>query len=102
MTSRRRFGFLAASAAAVAMLPAANSPLDAIAQKYVRLVLALGIHDPDYVDAFYGPAAWRDEVQKAKPALGSSGPKRWHSRQSWRRRLPHRHRKNWRICGIVT
>lgn len=69
MTSRRRFGFLAASAAAAAILPAADSPLDAIAQKYVRLVLALGVHDPDYVDAFYGPAAWRDEVQKAKPAL---------------------------------
>ena len=35
---------------------AENGPIDQIAQPYVRLVLALGQHDPDYVDAFYGPA----------------------------------------------
>jgi hypothetical protein len=36
------------------------------AQRYVRLVLALGEHDSDYVDAYYGPAALRDEVRAAQ------------------------------------
>ena len=29
------------------------------AEPYVRLVLALGHHDSDYVDAYYGPEEWR-------------------------------------------
>ncbi len=66
MVSRRRFGMFSASAAAALAMP--TDPLDLIAQKYVRLVLAVGLHDPDYVDAFYGPAAWKDEVGKAKPS----------------------------------
>ncbi len=32
------------------------------AESYVRLVLAMGVHDPDYVDAYYGPPEWREEV----------------------------------------
>lgn len=39
------------------------------AVEYVRLVLAVGEHDPDYVDAYYGPAQWREEVKAQKPAL---------------------------------
>lgn len=35
--------------------------MDAIAEEYVRLVLALGRHDPLYVDAYYGPPEWREE-----------------------------------------
>jgi len=30
-----------------------------LAERYVRLVLGIGHHDPDYVDAYYGPAGWR-------------------------------------------
>ena len=26
-----------------------------LAERYIKLVLALGQHDPDYVDAYYGP-----------------------------------------------
>jgi len=60
--------------------PAASTPADTrspsaaevralnpIAEAYVKLVLALGQHDPDYVDAYYGPVEW-------KPAAGA--PKR--------------------------
>ena len=43
-------------------------PLDPLAERYVRLVLALGRHDPDFVDAYYGPPAWRDAAGQA-PAL---------------------------------
>ncbi|HYI12497.1 MAG TPA: hypothetical protein VEK57_25815 [Thermoanaerobaculia bacterium] len=39
------------------------------AEQYVRLVLAMGEHDADYVDSYYGPAAWRDEVRAAKRSL---------------------------------
>jgi hypothetical protein len=39
------------------------------AERYVRLVLAMGEHDADYVDAYYGPSSWRDEVRLAKPPL---------------------------------
>lgn len=40
----------------------APAPLDDAARKYVELVLALGVHDPDFVDAYYGPSALRDEA----------------------------------------
>ncbi len=33
--------------------------MDTIAEDYVKLVLAVGQHDPDYVDAYYGPAEWK-------------------------------------------
>ncbi|MFP5245979.1 MAG: hypothetical protein ACLGH0_04745, partial [Thermoanaerobaculia bacterium] len=39
------------------------------ALRYVRLVLAMGEHDADYVDAYYGPAALREEVRAQKPSL---------------------------------
>ena len=35
-------------------------PLDPLAERYVRLVLALGHHDRDFVDAYYGPPEWRE------------------------------------------
>jgi len=43
--------------------------MNAAAEQYVRLVLAMGEHDADYVDAYYGPAAWRDEVRAARWSL---------------------------------
>ena len=36
--------------------------MDSIAERYVKLVLALGTHDADYVDAYYGPPAWKAEA----------------------------------------
>jgi hypothetical protein len=30
-----------------------------LAERYVRLVLGIGHHDADYVDAYYGPVDWR-------------------------------------------
>lgn len=33
-----------------------------IAEQYVRLILAVGQHDADYVDAYYGPPEWKAEV----------------------------------------
>ena len=39
------------------------------AERYVKLVLSMGEHDSDYVDSYYGPAAWREEVRATRPTL---------------------------------
>ena len=44
-------------------------PVNAVAEKYAHLVLALGQHDPDYVDAFYGPAEWKTDAEQKKQSL---------------------------------
>jgi hypothetical protein len=45
--------------------------MDAVAERYVRLVLAVGEHDEAYVDAYYGPADRREEVAMARPDLAT-------------------------------
>jgi hypothetical protein len=58
--------------------PAAAAPrdsLDAIARDYVRLVLEIGERDEGYVDAYYGPPAWRAAAHanpRALPALAAA------------------------------
>lgn len=47
----------------------AEARLDDVAERYVRLVLGIGLHDAAYVDAYYGPPEWRDEVESAAPTL---------------------------------
>src|SRR5215210_4706077 len=42
-----------------------------IAEQYVRLVLAVGLHDPDYVDAYYGPADWKPAAKSGLDELGT-------------------------------
>jgi hypothetical protein len=49
----------------------AIDPYRAVAEQYVKLVLAVGQHDADYVDAFYGPPAWRTEAEAAKMPLAA-------------------------------
>jgi arylsulfatase A-like enzyme len=48
--------------------PQAN-PMNTIAERYVKLVLAVGQHDADYVDAFYGPAEWKAAAERQKAPL---------------------------------
>src|SRR5947208_17056750 len=43
--------------------------VNSVAERYVHLVLALGQHDPDYVDAFYGPPEWKTQAEKEKKSL---------------------------------
>ena len=47
--------------------------MNPLAERYVKLVLALGQHDPDYVDAFYGPAEWKTQAEKEKKSLDAIG-----------------------------
>jgi hypothetical protein len=50
-----------------------DDAMNAVAERYVHLVLALGQHDPDYVDAFYGPAEWKTQAEKEKKSLDAIG-----------------------------
>jgi hypothetical protein len=52
------------------ILSAENDAMNALAERYVKLVLALGQHDADYVDAYYGPPEWRKEADSGKRPLG--------------------------------
>ncbi|HTO75773.1 MAG TPA: hypothetical protein VMQ61_06820 [Thermoanaerobaculia bacterium] len=80
---KRNSGLVAATLAAAlaggaGQTPAAAAPtpvsdtvrtMNEAAERYVRLVLALGQHDKDYVDAFYGPEEWRKDAEAQKRPL---------------------------------
>jgi hypothetical protein len=51
----------------------AADAMNAVAEQYARLVLALGQHDADYVDAFYGPPEWKTQAEKEKKSLDTIG-----------------------------
>jgi hypothetical protein len=47
----------------------AADAMNTLAERYVHLVLALGQHDPDYVDAVSGPAEWKTQAEKERKSL---------------------------------
>jgi hypothetical protein len=49
--------------AACATAPAPTSDLNALAERYVRLSLEIGTHEEGYIDAYYGPEAWKTEAE---------------------------------------
>jgi hypothetical protein len=49
----------------------ATDPWRALAERYVKLVLAIGPHDADYVDAYYGPPEWRTEAEASPVPLAT-------------------------------
>ena len=63
------FAISAVACLAAAALAAQPAPMNNIAERYVKLVLAVGQHDADYVDAFYGPAEWKTEAERRKLPL---------------------------------
>jgi hypothetical protein len=56
-----------ANAASPSPTPAMPTSVNEIAEAYVKLVLAMGQHDPDYVDAYYGPPEWKKQSETKKP-----------------------------------
>ena len=48
-----------------------NKELNSIAEPYTKLVLAVGQHDADYVDAYYGPKEWSEEAKTEKKPLST-------------------------------
>jgi hypothetical protein len=43
--------------------------MNQVAESYVKLVLAVGSHDADYVDAYYGPPEWKAQADSSTIAL---------------------------------
>jgi len=59
---RRVASFLSCTAALATLAACSTTPMptiDAVAEQYVKLVLAVGQHDADYVDAYYGDPSWK-------------------------------------------
>ena len=52
----RRHALLALTAASCSRQ---SSDMNSLAERYVKLILAIGEHDPNYVDAYYGPPEWK-------------------------------------------
>jgi hypothetical protein len=46
-----------------------SSPMNQVAESYVKLALAVGKHDGDYVDAYYGPAEWKAQADSTTVPL---------------------------------
>jgi hypothetical protein len=61
--------FLAACAGREPAPPPPPVSMNAIAEAYVKLVLALGELDSSYVDAYYGPPQWREQAHRQTRAL---------------------------------
>ena len=60
---------LLAGAALATLGHAQARTMDEAAEQYVKLVLAVGQHDTDYVDAYYGPPEWRAAAEASKKSL---------------------------------
>jgi hypothetical protein len=65
----RSVGFIPEDLNPAIVLAAENDAMNALAERYVKLVLAMGQHDADYVDAYYGPPEWRKAVEAGKRPL---------------------------------
>jgi hypothetical protein len=63
------YALAACLAVMVTMHAAENDSMNALAERYVKLVLALGQHDADYVDAYYGPPQWQKDTEGAQRPL---------------------------------
>jgi hypothetical protein len=64
----RAAAWLAAASLGLAAHGSAAAMTD-LAERYVKLVLAVGVHDADYVDAYYGPPEWRTEAAAARRGI---------------------------------
>lgn len=62
---------LVAAAAGLVCGAAWAAPVQQVADSYVRLVLAIGQHDPNYVDAYYGPPQLQEEAVRNQQSLAA-------------------------------
>ena len=77
-----RFGLLALLVLLAACAPKTApqtatraDPLNDIARQYVMLSLEIGTHEDGYIDAYYGPAEWKQQAEasaRALPALAQA------------------------------
>ena len=91
-----------AATLSVAAQPPQPTPMNSIAERYVKLVLAVGQHDADYVDAFYGPPEWKAEAERRKLPLAEidAAARAVDRRHSARCRTPTA-ATSWSCCGTT-
>jgi hypothetical protein len=63
--------FAAGAAAAAAQSGHDESGIDAVAERYVRLQLAIGVHDPEHLGWYYGPPQWRTQAEADRQPIGA-------------------------------
>ena len=63
--------FVLAAVAAAAPSSDPHARMNSLAESYVKLVLALGVHDADYVDAYSGPPEWKTAADTAHLPLAA-------------------------------
>jgi hypothetical protein len=51
-----------------------SAGIDAIAERYVRLQLAIGVHDADHVGWYYGPPQWRTQAEAERSSIAALKP----------------------------
>jgi hypothetical protein len=68
---RREHRWTARLMAVGLLLPAlgCSAEMSDLSERYVKLVLAVGVHDADYVDAFYGPPEWRTAAAEQRRGI---------------------------------
>jgi hypothetical protein len=58
-----------AGAGLLAVSLACAAQMSNLSERYVKLVLAVGVHDADYVDAYYGPPEWRTAAAEERRSI---------------------------------
>ncbi|WP_333607068.1 hypothetical protein [Arsukibacterium sp.] len=61
----------------------AEVQLEQLAADYVKLVLALGQHDADYVDAYYGPPLWAEQAAASELSAAEIANQALQLREAW-------------------
>ena len=57
--------------------PGARLDMNQIADRYVRLVLKVGQHDENFVDAYYGDSAWKPRARRRRWRIFRGKRTRW-------------------------
>ncbi|HVJ30047.1 MAG TPA: hypothetical protein VNA66_07025 [Gammaproteobacteria bacterium] len=69
MKRRHRAVTWLAAASLLVLTLECSAQMSNLSERYVKLVLAVGVHDPDYVDAYYGPPEWRTAAAEQRRGL---------------------------------
>ena len=69
MKRRHRAAAWLAAASLLFVAAECSAQMGNLSERYVKLVLAVGVHDADYVDAYYGPPEWRTAAAEQRRSL---------------------------------